>query len=221
MNKSFYRMRVKIMSILLAFCFAAVVQASGSDIIKVACIGEQTTHSAHRENDPEYPTRMAEILGKKYHVVNYGLPKGRVLKNAPAPDAEEYLGSDPFKRSIKSDANIIVIGPFGRHDTYEGNWPEHKNEFEADLDYLVKQYLDLPSHPKVYIALPLPFNGSKNHAIADLLAPTKAVAAKHNLPVIDLWTPFIGHSELYNDGTHLTPAGQQKQAEIVATTITQ
>lgn len=220
MLKAFCTISLKAAGVLLFACLACTVQAK-DNTVKVVCIGEQTTHSAHRENDPEYPIRMAGILGKGYEVLNFGLPKGRVLKDAPAPDAEEYLNSEPFKLSTASNPNIVVIGPFGRHDTYEGNWPEHKAEFENDLADLVKRYMDLPSQPKVYVVLPLPFNGADDHAITGLLAPTKAVAEKYSLEVIDLWTPFMGHAEWYKDGTHLTPKGQQKQAELVAAAISQ
>jgi hypothetical protein len=67
---------------------------------KVACIGEATTHSAHRIHDPEYPQLMGEFLdadfeleaeenpldggmlyGKDtgYRIGNFGLPTGTSL----------------------------------------------------------------------------------------------------------------------------------------------
>lgn len=216
-------MRARIYTKLVIFIIWGLASAQNTlaapDRIKVACIGEQTTHSAHRENDPEYPTRLAKLLGDKYEVVNFGLPKGRVLKNGPAPDAEEYATSDVFTKSKAFGADIVVFGPWGRHDTYEGNWPEYRREFLADLQSLATSFVKLPSHPQVLVALPIPFNGDTEHAISGLLAPTAAVAEAMSLQTIDLWGGFLGHPELYKDGTHLTPDGQQRHAEIVAGVI--
>lgn len=184
--------------------------------LTIACIGEQTTHSAHRENDPEYPTRMAELLGPSYRVLNFGLPKGRVLRLGTAAESESYLDSQVFRDSQQSGAQVFVVGPWGRHDTYPGNWPEHRSEFSADLEALVEAYRSLPSKPVVVVVTPLPFGGKKEHPIHHLLAPTREVAAKLGLPTIDLWSALLGHPEWYRDGTHLTAQGQQRHAQVIA-----
>lgn len=190
-----------------------------TEVTKVTCVGEQTTHSAHRENDPEYPTRLAELLGNQYEVSNRGLPKGRVLSKANAPESDAYILGEPFAMRLTDQPNVVVLGPWGRHDTYEGNWPEHKSEFSADLEALVQAYVDLDSHPVVLLATPLPYNGGTDHAITELLKPTQALADEMSLATIDLWSAFLGHPEWYKDGTHLTPEGQQQQAKIVAAAI--
>ncbi len=188
--------------------------------VLVACVGEQTTHSAHRENDPEYPTRLAELLGAGYAVHNFGLPKGRVLVNGPAPESDTYAGSAVFEQSRAAAPDVVVFGPWGRHDTYEGNWPELRDEFPADLERLARAYTELPNGPRVFVVTPLPFDGGTAHPITELLEPTQQLAHKLSLPVIDLWSAFLGHPELYKDGTHLTPEGQQRHAQVVSAAIT-
>jgi hypothetical protein len=189
--------------------------------IKVACVGEQTTHSAHRENDPEFPERLAALLGKDFEVRNFGLPKGRILSDAPAADAEAYVASDVFTQSKAYQPRAVVFGPWGVHDTYPGNWPEHKAEFEGDLRALVRAYTGLPSQPVVFLVTPLPYDARAEHSIAELLAPTQGLAHALALPSIDLWSAFLGHPEWYKDPTHLTPEGQHEHARVVAQALRQ
>lgn len=198
-----------------------VAGAPNTAPLKVSCVGEQTTHSAHRANDPEYPERLGQILGASHQVLNRGLPKGRVLQAATAPESEGYISSDVFALRLEDQPQIVIVGPWGRHDTYEGNWPEHQAEFSTDLQELVTAYTELESQPTVFLVTPLPFNGGTDHPISDLRTPTEALAQSMSLPLIDLWSTFLGHSEWYKDGTHLTPEGQQQHAKAVAKAITQ
>ena len=76
--------------------------ASAADQLRVACAGEQSTHSAHRTNDPEYPLLMAQMLdsdfvagpgmapyeggfleggGSHFEVGNFGHPQGTVINH--------------------------------------------------------------------------------------------------------------------------------------------
>lgn len=115
-----------------------------------------------------------------------------------------------------------LLGPWGRHDTYEGNWPEHQAEFPADLQALASAYKELESQPTVFIVTPLPFNGDiDHHPISDLREPTRRVAEALSLPIIDLWSTFLGQPQWYKDGTHLSPEGQQQHAQAIADAISQ
>jgi GDSL-like lipase/acylhydrolase family protein len=205
--------------VLLALSLNACATSRPMTPIKVACVGEQTTHSAHRENDPEFPERLAALLGKGFQVMNFGLPKGRVLSDAPAADAEAYAASEAFTQSKAYQPQAVVFGPWGVHDTYAGNWPEHRAEFAGDLAALVGAYTGLPSKPVVFLVTPLPYDARAEHAIAELLTPTRELAHALALPSIDLWSAFLGHPEWYKDPTHLTPEGQQQHAQVVAQSL--
>jgi hypothetical protein len=218
------------MAAALSACSAASSAAPGASVpgaasspapVRVACVGEQTTHSAHRENDPEYPTRLQQLLGSQFVVVNFGLPKGRILKEAPAPDAESFFSSEAFDLSKAFQPDVVVFGPWGRHDTYEGNWPEHKAAFAPDLAEIVRAYVELPSKPVVLLVTPLPLSGTTAAPMAELVEPTQALAKSLSLPTIDLWSAFQGHPEWYKDSTHLTPDGQQAHAKLIATALKQ
>src|SRR4029453_14411271 len=96
-------------------------------------------------------------------------------------------------------------------------------KFAADYETMIETYQKLPSHPKLFASLPIPIPfGMASGVVNDVILPaTKMVLAKHpEIPVNDLWTPFVGHRELYNQdtglraGTHVTPdAGLHKIAD--------
>jgi MYXO-CTERM domain-containing protein len=94
--------------------------------------------------------------------------------------------------------------------------------FQAELDDLVSRYLKLPSHPKMFMSLPLPIPFGQEMpgppykvATKDVLPAFEAVAAKYNIPLIDLYHPFLGHKELFiEEGEHIVnPAGLNIEAE--------
>jgi sialate O-acetylesterase len=213
--------------------------------IKVACIGEQTTHShafppLDRESAPvgmqEYPAMLQTMLGPGYDVRNFGDCCGSVLQGYMVQETHPYvLGSNPgegpgYKESIAFLPDVVVIGSWGRHD-----WGKAKAaaevwdlaRFQRDYDDLVQRYLTLASHPRIYISLPIPIpfgtDGPDNGVFtSDVVDVIKAVAVKYALPIVDLHAPFLGHKELYKqppdregEGEHVTNDG----LHLIATTV--
>src|SRR5690349_7774788 len=99
----------------LATCLPQI--ASAQMKARVACAGEQSTHSAHRTNDPEYPLLMAQMLdndfvagpdmapyeggfleggGSHFEVGNFGHPQGTVI-NHDLSNPKTYLKSDEYQ----------------------------------------------------------------------------------------------------------------------------
>jgi acyl-CoA thioesterase I len=208
--------------------------------LKVACIGEHTTHSdlyanTNREAQPpgmqEYPRMLQDLMGSGYDVRNFGDCCASVVQGYAASETHPYLSGGNYKNSVAFAPDIVVIGSWGRHDwglsakTALSVFTTAK--FQADYDTLVKAYLALKPVPKIYCALPIPIlngkdgpdNGFKTSPVADAI---KAVAAKYNLPTIDLFSAFLGHPELYRqkplsdaEGEHASDAGMQKMAALV------
>jgi MYXO-CTERM domain-containing protein len=205
--------------------------------IKIACIGEHTTHShafppTNRESQPvgmqEYPAMLQTRLGAGYDVRNFGDCCATVTQgyNTTGQEVHPFIqgtnaGDGPgYNESIAFLPDIVVIGSWGRHD-----WGKDKPstetwslpKFQQDYDDLVQRYMNLSSHPKIFVSLPIPIlngtdmdNGVSTMAVG---AAVKQVATKYNLPTIDLYTPFFGHMELYKqppdsegEGEHVTDA---------------
>jgi MYXO-CTERM domain-containing protein len=227
---------------LLFFAFALVTgharRASGAGPIKVACIGEHTTHShafpaMNRESQPvgmqEYPAILQGKLGTGYQVRNFGDCCGTVTQGYNTTGIEVHpfvqganAGDGPgYNESLAFLPDIVVIGSWGRHD-----WGKDKPapltwslpKFQQDYDNLVQRYMNLSTHPRIFVSLPIPIlngtdmdNGVSTSAVSAVI---KQVAAKYNLPVVDLYAPFQGHIELFKqppdpegEGEHVTNAG--------------
>ena len=143
---------------------------------KVACVGEQTTHSLHRENDPEYPEMMAKLLdadfvagpkmaphgggfleggGTNFTIGNFGHPQASVL-NHELENPKTYLKSEEFTLLVAFQPKIVVLGPFGDHEELSN--VDFLN-FPADMKALVDALLAIESKPVVAMATPLPEGG--------------------------------------------------------------
>jgi hypothetical protein len=148
--------------------------------IKVACIGEHSTHSDHfpatdRERQPvgkqEYPAMLQGLLGPAYDVRNFGDCCATVMQGYKPSEDHPYVdGSLPgrgpgYQESIAFQPDIVIIGSWGRHDWGQGRQsvvpPFDLGRFQAAYDDLVQRYLALPSHPRVFVSLPIPIqNGA-------------------------------------------------------------
>jgi len=230
-------------------CAWIVIVATGPAFaapIKVACIGEHTTHSdlyppTNREAQPagmqEYPAMLQTLLGAQYQVRNFGDCCASVLQNYTPAETHPYVlgalaGRGPgYTESLAFLPDIVVIGSWGRHDWGMNKLPGEVWDlatFQKDYDDLVTRYMKLSSHPKIYVSLPVPIlfgqgtvpdNGVTTSSV---LPAIKAVAAKYNLPIIDLYTAFLGRKDLFRmpptdgEGEHVADGpGLQHIADTV------
>ena len=237
-----------VMAIAIACAWAIVLAAGPASAapIKVACIGEHTTHSdlypaTNREAQPpgkqEYPAMLQTLLGAGYDVRNFGDCCASVLQGYTPAETHPYvLGSLPgrgpgYAESLAFLPDIVVIGSWGRHDWGLSKAPGEVWDlatFQNDYDDLVQRYMKLASHPKIYVSLPIPIlfgqgtvpdNGVTTSSV---LPAIKAVASKYNLPVVDLYTAFLGRKDLFRmpptdgEGEHVADGpGLQHIADTV------
>jgi hypothetical protein len=201
--------------------------------IKVACVGEHTTHSdeyteMNRETVPagkqEYPVFLQTLLGSSYDVRNFGDCCSTVVENYSGGPVHPFVNGAPagkgpgYKESLAFLPDIVIIGSWGKHDWGQGKENQvptfNLATFQADYDDLVQRYMKLSSHPKVFVSLPIPIpngNGTarENGVTTESVLPAiRAVAAKYSLPIVDLYNTFLNHKELFapGDGEHLTQA---------------
>jgi MYXO-CTERM domain-containing protein len=100
--------------------------------------------------------------------------------------------------------------------------------FQQGFDDLVQRYQNLSSHPKIFISLPIPIPFGQGDVpdegvtTSSVLPTVRAVAAQYHLPVIDLYTPFLGHMELFiqppetdSEGEHVNAQGRA----LIASTV--
>jgi hypothetical protein len=228
--------RVRVTCALSAGFAAAclVVHAAWAAPLKIACVGEQTTHSDQLQRSVEYPARLQTMLGAAYNVTNFGDCCATVLYGYPVqgethpylsgemgvtplnangmPVTPGYqLGVNPsFMQSIPFAPDIVVIGSWGKHDTeianslYAGVLDPTK--FQADYEQLVTTYLNLSNKPTVYVSTPVPIpSGAPQGVTTTVILPTvQNVAAKYHLPIVPLYPAFLNRPDLFKDSTHVS-----------------
>src|SRR5262249_40803192 len=159
----------------LIVVFVLTGRAAAAAPIKVACIGEHTTHShafpaMNREAQPvgmqEYPAMLQTQLGTTYQVRNFGDCCATVTQGYSTVGQETHpyvqgsnAGDGPgYTESLAFLPDIVVIGSWGRHDWGKAKastetWSLPK--FQQDYDDLVQRYMNLSTHPRIFVSLPV------------------------------------------------------------------
>jgi len=224
--------------------------AAAAPVLKVACIGEQTTHSdlfPSRTNQPvgmqEYPAMLQTLLGAGYNVMNYGDCCASVISGYTTSETHPFISGNQFNPSISFAPDIVIIGSWGRHDwgmsaqnalaAFEaGDTQTMFTKFQTDYDTLVSKYIAAASKPKIYCStpIPIPFGNDgpdDGYKTSPAAAAITSVCQKYSLPIIDLFTAFTGHKEYYinppekdSEGEHTSTAGAMEIAQLVFEAIT-
>ncbi|HEX2876478.1 MAG TPA: hypothetical protein VHP33_34730 [Polyangiaceae bacterium] len=205
---------------------------------KIACIGEATTHSAHRIHDPEYPEFMGRFLdvdfkvdptpqnpldggmlfggGTNYRVGNFGLPTGTAIETNSA-DVETAITSPRLTDAEKFGPDVVILGPYGPHEPYA---EVSVDNFLPDLRKLAARVVAFPNKPTVFLALPIARYGEDNDTIRRSIHDwTVQVATEMKLPSIDLWTEFMGKRSEFYDQNHLAEAGRQRMGNFIGAAV--
>ena len=141
--------------------------------------------------------------------------------------AKQYMDTDEAAACAEWKPDIVVLGPFGKHDAL-GQYPPPKGgaRYDAPASFTTEEYYaelkELVAWAQgfgaklVALALPVPFPfGSKDHAGAQIVRPATAkLAADLGLPVIDLFSPFADRKEAFTDADHL----EDKEIDLMAET---
>ena len=201
--------------------------------IRVACVGDSVTYGfgIPRRGVHCYPAALQKLLGDGYCVNNYGYSGRTACLMGDRPYRTETLCTK--SRSFAPDIVVVLLGA---NDSKTFNWETevaglrvYPDQFERDLKELVTVYQELPSHPKVYVATPLPAYADNSgtvrydiqpEVITDEILPiVKRVAAETGAELIDLYPVFEGKTELYSDGLHPTAEGAALLAQTVCDAI--
>jgi len=212
--------------------------------IKVACIGEQTTHSDLFPGSPEaqppgmqeYPRKLQDLLGAGYQVMNYGDCCASVIGGYVHSETHPYVGGKNYNAAVAFAPDIVVIGSWGRHDWGKSAMTAlaafSVPAFQTGYEDIIMKFQALPSKPKIFASTLIPIpngmdgpdNGYKTSPQSDVVT---MLATKYSLPTVDLFTAFTGHPELFiqppmkdSDGEHTSDAGSTKIAQLVAAAIT-
>lgn len=208
----------RIFSIIALLIILAVSASAQTDTIRVACVGNSITYGhgiADRGHDT-YPAVLGRLLGSKYKVENFGVSGRTLMNKGDVP----YMNEQIYKDALAFMPDIVAI-KLGTNDSKPQNW-KYQDTFKDDLRTLVRSFQDLPSHPRIYLCLPIP-STIPNWAINDsvithgVIPYIREVSKEMHLPVIDLNTAFAPYVHLLQDGVHPNEDG----AALIAQWISQ
>ena len=183
---------VLVVSAALVAVFSGVFRGKA---IRVACIGDSITELS------TYPTDLEELLGCNYYVREFGVTGSTVVVNSYTP----YLYEPRFSAAKLFLPDIVVI-LLGTNDVRADNY-QSIDEFVADYKKLVGELQALESNPKIYLVKPPPIfenelELSNDNLVGGVIPRVEQVANDLGLPLIDAYTPLVGHPEYFVDGVH-------------------
>ena len=220
---------------------AALVMASPSFSVNVACVGNSITEGYGIWADKKYPDHLQEMLGNDYTVTNFGVSSmtfaGATIKGGE--NRSSYWTTEKFKAALASSPDIVVI-ELGTNDSkyftdkciWEGaerynylyNQCE-KSQLYSDYEALIDTFAHLPTSPEIFATLqPYSNNcdwGIMDTAIVSQINPViKETAIKKGVNIIDLHTLFQTPAWFLDDSVHPNATGAQELAKIVNKYIT-
>jgi acyl-CoA thioesterase I len=208
--------RTRFCLLLLCTLSAAGVPPAVAQVLKVACIGDSITEGAGVDNPTvnAYPIVLGRLLGTNYQTSNFGVSGRTLLRKGDYP----YWNEAAFKNATNYAPNIVTI-KLGTNDSKPQNW-RYKDQFGRDLSDMIEVFANLPSHPRVFVCLPVPAYGLQFDINPDIIKNeiipiTKLVAKQKGATTVDLYTPLSGRPDLFPDLIHPNAAG----AAIIASTL--
>lgn len=198
-----------------------MLQACGSSVVKVACVGDSITEGdglTDRANEA-YPAVLSQLLGSDYRVLNFGQSGATLLKNGDWP----YWEKIAYKNVLAYEPDIVIV-QLGTNDSKQQNIPSYPGEFIEDLRSLVDIFQSLPSKPEIYLCKPVPsvenrFNINDSVLQVEVLPAIEQVAAEKRCKIIDLHTAFSDKMYLFPDGVHPDKVGAKEVAEFIANSL--
>ncbi len=218
-----YKILIRRVTFLLALFFLQFLsvrqawpQQSPAARIKVACIGNSITYGdgIQDRDRNSYPAQLQRMLGPAWDVRNFGVSGRTLLTKGDYP----YRQTQEFNDAKAFLPDVVVI-KLGTNDTKPQNW-KYGDEFEQDYLDFVEEFRSLPSHPRVFLCYPVPAYqerwGIRDSIIRNELIPLiDTIAAKRDLPVIDLYSKLTGKSDMFPDGIHPDARGAGLMARAI------
>jgi acyl-CoA thioesterase I len=188
---------------------------SQQDTIRVACVGNSITEGNAMSSKllDAYPIALGRYLGAGYKVINCGVSGRTLTKKGDFPIWKETA----FSQALSFNPNIVTI-LLGTNDSKPYNWI-HKDEFMSDYYAMIDTFRQRPSHPEIYICLPLPsfsdaYDIRDSIINADIIPMIRRIADSAKVKLIDFNTPFLDKKDLMPDGIHPLIAGSDLMARI-------
>lgn len=206
--------------------FILLLLANGSlsarqERIKIACIGNSITYG-YTLPDPaaqSYPARLQKKLGNHYEVRNFGHSGATLTKKGYNP----YYKTGEFTEALDFRPDMAIIC-LGINDTDPRTWPNYKDDFIPDYNWLIDTLRATNPAMKVFVCSLMPvFTGHPRFLSSTLAWSREAqekirqVATINHTGFIDLYAAFHNRPDLITDAWTLHPnvRGAERLCKIV------
>jgi sialate O-acetylesterase len=205
--------------LLLFALLIGVKQSYAQTGVKIACVGNSVTYGYGLANPAQesYPAQLHKMLGNQYQVLNFGHSGATLLKNGHNP----YYRTPEFKELINTKPDVAIIH-LGLNDTDPRDWPDYRQNFEADYAWLIDTIRKANPHVHIFICRLTPiFSGHPRFKsgtrdwywqIQNLIP---LIAKANHVDLIDFNKPLYNRPDLFADNLHPDKEG----ASILAGTV--
>ena len=193
--------------------------------IKIACIGDSVTAGYLLANPQteSYPSQLQLLMGNQYEVKNFGHSGATLLKKGSTP----YFKTEKCTEAIAYRPDIAIIH-LGLNDTDPRNWPNYREDFDADYSWLIDTLKKQNPKVKIYICKMTPifnehprFKSGTRDWFWQIQEHISAIAKANNVGLIDLHEKLYHRPDLFPDALHPTKEGAKILAQTVYNNITQ
>ena len=187
--------------------------------IRIAWVGDSITQGYGLANADKVspPGVLRNLLVGRASVKNFGMSGTTLLKKGD----NSYWLREPFKQAKKCQPNVVII-MLGANDSKPQNWV-HSDEIAADMAALVSEFKTLPSHPEIFVVMPVPVYNPAFGITEEILKKVRPLLAQGarqaGAKVVDFNRELSGQSKLFFDGVHPNEKGAALIGQLVAKNI--
>lgn len=201
------------------------LEMSAQTPLKIACIGDSVTAGYLLANPQteSYPSQLQILMGNQYEVKNFGHSGATLLKKGSTP----YFKTEKCAEAIAYRPDVAIIH-LGLNDTDPRNWPNYKEDFDADYSWLIDTLKIQNPKVKIYICKMTPifnehprFKSGTRDWFWQIQEHILAIAKANNVKIIDLHEKLYNRPDLFPDALHPVKEGATILAQTVYSTITQ
>lgn len=193
---------------------------------KIACIGNSITYG-YTLADPataSYPALLQKKMGAAFIVKNFGHSGATLLRNGYNP----YYKTKAFAAALAFRPDIAILC-LGVNDTDPRTWPNYKDDFIRDYDWLIDTLRSVNPEMKIYVCSLMPvfaghprFLSSTFTWFWEVQTKIKKVVENNSVGFIDLYAAFHDRPDLITDAWTLHPnaSGYKMMSEVIYKHIT-
>lgn len=211
--------------LLIAFTVIPFKMNAQKTTVKVACLGDSVTagYLLANSQSESYPSQLQVLMGNGYEIRNFGHSGATLLKKGSKP----YYKTKECSDAIAYQPDIAIIH-LGLNDTDPRNWPNYKEDFNADYFWLIDALRKQNPNVKIFICRMTPifnehprFKSGTRDWFWQIQEHIGEIAKANNVNLIDLHEKLYSRPDLFPDALHPTKEGAKILAQTVYENVTQ